>query len=102
MKVCEKSKKNYFVGTYEGLNWLCRYTRTRPWNETKLDRCVLYIKESVYVFIDSKLYVRLLSYGKRLLMYKKAVSCWYIAMAYPSDFNFGMQPLHTMVIYYLR
>ena len=46
------------------------------------------IKESVYVFIDLKLYGRLLSCGKRLCMYKKAIWCWYIAMAYPSDFSF--------------
>ena len=54
----KKKTKFYFVGAYESSNRLCRYTRTRPRNETKLGKCVIiiYIKESVYVFIDSKLY----------------------------------------------
>ena len=43
--------------------------------------------------------VRLLSCDKHLGMYEKAAWCWYIAIAYPSDFNFGMQPLHTMIVY---
>ena len=40
--VREKRMKFYFVGAYESLNRLCRYTRTKPWNETKLGRCVIY------------------------------------------------------------
>ena len=52
-----KETKIYFDGTYENLNWLCRYTHTRPWNETKLSRHVIYtFKESVYVLIDLKLH----------------------------------------------
>ena len=46
--------------------------------------------------------VRLLLCGKRSRMYKIAVWCQYIAIAYLFDFNFGMQPLYTMVIYQLR
>ena len=47
------------------------------------------IKESVYVFIDSKLYGKV-AFLWQTPKYKKAIWCWYIEMAYQSDFNFGM------------
>ena len=48
--------KYIFDGTNKDQDWLCRYTQTKPWNETKLSMLVIYmyIKESVYAFIDSR------------------------------------------------
>ena len=44
----------YFTGAKFQSNNL---TRIRPWNEPKFGSCVIYtFKESVYVFIDLKLY----------------------------------------------
>ena len=46
--------KLIFDGSNKDPDWLCRYTQTRPRNETKLSRLVIYtyIKESVHAFID--------------------------------------------------
>ena len=40
-----KKTKFYFVCTYKNSNQLRWYTCTRPWNETKLSKCVIYTLE---------------------------------------------------------
>ena len=46
--------------------------------------------------------VRLLSCGKHSHMYKKPFGAGMLPKDYLSDFNFGMLPLPTKTVYYLK
>ena len=46
--------------------------------------------------------LRVVPYAKRERVYKKHAGSWYLAMEYPTSFNFGTSFLHTKIVYYLE
>ena len=71
-----KKTKFYFDGTNKNSNQLCWYTHTRPQNETKLGRCVIYALKNLCMCLQiQSCMVRLLSCGKHSFMYQKSIWC---------------------------
>ena len=50
MRKIKKENEFYFDGTYASLNRLYQYTHTRPWNEMKLGRCIIYTLKNLSMY----------------------------------------------------